>query len=178
MTYCVASTLTLLESSGLLPVGKLQSLCVFRSCSQHRDASAHCLPAYPLLSRDLYKVLTIHNKRCRSMHWVSWKTFWALLVNASFQCRNSARKCLRTIFTRTCSHVLVCGAHPEPCLGSVYYSTEQLASFLCILYFLPLSFLPVNFRLIPILLPISWGFAYWQACWILLRTAQLNRVEF
>jgi hypothetical protein len=55
-------------------------------------AHCKCLSECPKLFRDLWTGLTTHDKTCPSTYWNRRRTFWALLVTASFQCSNSEIK--------------------------------------------------------------------------------------
>jgi hypothetical protein len=85
--------------SGFLPVRVLKSPCVFISHPQHRDPSPmryENLSDYLQLPQYLWTGIVVHAKTHPVVYWMSWRTFWALIVNTSFQCCNSERNSLWT----------------------------------------------------------------------------------
>jgi hypothetical protein len=84
----MASTLTWLESSGFLPAGTPKNPCVCSSCWQRSGTSpmnCGCLSDYSKLPRHLWTDAAVHDETCRGVHWISWRTFWTLLINELFQ---------------------------------------------------------------------------------------------
>jgi hypothetical protein len=58
--------------------------CVCSSYSQRRETSpSHCgcLWDYSQLHRHLWRDVAVHDATCRGLHWISWRTFWALIIN-------------------------------------------------------------------------------------------------
>jgi hypothetical protein len=84
----MASTLARLKSSGFLPVGTPKFLmpCVYSSCWQRKGTSpSHCgcLSDSLHLPRHLWTDEAVHDDMCRGVHWISWKTFWTLVIRGA-----------------------------------------------------------------------------------------------
>jgi hypothetical protein len=76
------------ESSGFLPVEAPEHPCVCSSCWQRRDTSpSHCgcLSDSPQLPRHLCTDVTVLGEKFWGAHWISWRTFCALILNVLFQ---------------------------------------------------------------------------------------------
>jgi hypothetical protein len=68
--------------------GVPKSPCVCSFCWQQRGTSpSHCgcLSDYPQLPRHLWTDMAVHDETCWGMHWISWRTFWALIINILIQ---------------------------------------------------------------------------------------------
>jgi hypothetical protein len=81
-THCMASTLARFESSGFLHVGTPKTPFVCSSCWQRVSTSpSHCccLSDYQQLLRRLWIDAASRNETCRGVHWISWRTFWAII---------------------------------------------------------------------------------------------------
>jgi hypothetical protein len=44
-----------------------------------------CLSDYPQLPRHLWTDAALPDETCRGVHWISWGTFWALIIEVLFQ---------------------------------------------------------------------------------------------
>jgi hypothetical protein len=87
-THRMACKLSMFESSGFLSAGTPKSPCVCSSCWQRSGVlTAHfgCLSVYPQLARHLWTYAVARYETCRGMHWISWRTFWALIESVLFQ---------------------------------------------------------------------------------------------
>jgi hypothetical protein len=72
----------------LLLMGTPRNPCVCSSCWQQRGSSAShygCLSDYPQLSWHLWTDVAVDDELCQGVHWTSWQTFWALIINVLFQ---------------------------------------------------------------------------------------------
>jgi hypothetical protein len=47
-----------------------------------------CLSDYPQLPRHLWTDAPVHDETCRGVHWILWRTFWALIINVLFPAMN------------------------------------------------------------------------------------------
>jgi hypothetical protein len=110
-TQCMASLLARFESSGFLPVGTPKNPCVCSSCWQQRGTSpSHCgcLSDYLQLPQHLWTDAAVYDETCQGMHWISWRAFWALIINVHFS-HNSQIKCFPTHSDEDILSNFICG---------------------------------------------------------------------
>jgi hypothetical protein len=96
----MASTLHVtFESSGFVPVTTPRHPCVCISCWQRTGISplhCGCLADYPQRSRRLRADAAVHDETWWCVYWISWRTFWALIIYIYSFSYNSQKKCFRT----------------------------------------------------------------------------------
>jgi hypothetical protein len=117
MTHCIASKLARFESYQFLPVGTPKNPCVCSSCWQQRSTSplhCGCLSDYPQLSQHLWMEVVVHDETCQDVHWISWRTFWALIINVLFQMEHEFNVS-RHMLIQTIVLVLVYEVMPKAC---------------------------------------------------------------
>jgi hypothetical protein len=69
-------------------VGTPKISCVLCSCFQWRGPSplqCGCLSDCPHLPRHLWMGVAVYDETCEGMDWISWRTFWELIINVLFQ---------------------------------------------------------------------------------------------
>jgi hypothetical protein len=79
----------------LTPLGTPRNPGVCSSCWHRRSTSPshyECLLDSPQLLRHLWTDVVFRGETCRGVQWISWRTFWALIVKYSFS-YNSQMKC-------------------------------------------------------------------------------------
>jgi hypothetical protein len=106
-----------------------KSHCVFSSHPQPgvpSPAHCECLWDYLQLNEHLWTGLVVHAETPPGINCHSWRTFWALLVNASFQCCNSERKCL---WTHVCMNLFSCFGTWRP--SQKFVNTFQIHAVIC-----------------------------------------------
>jgi hypothetical protein len=78
-TYCMDFTYSRFESSGFLSVWQPKTPCV---CSYRWKPSLYGgSPYYLQLPLHLWMDAAVHDELCRGEHWMSWRKFWAFIIN-------------------------------------------------------------------------------------------------
>jgi hypothetical protein len=64
--------------------GTPRNPCICSSC-WHFTIALWCLSDYLQQPQHLWTDAAVHAETCRGVHWISWRTFWALIINVLFQ---------------------------------------------------------------------------------------------